>query len=288
MANLKEIRNRISSVSSTMQITSAMKMVSAAKLKKAQDAITTMRPYADKQTELLQSLSATLDGDIGSDYTADREVKKVLLVAISSNRGLAGAFNSNIVKSSLSLINETYKGKQVDFFTLGKKANDVLNKEQTIIENNIEIFDDLTYENNAQIAQKLMNLFTDGTYDKIILIYNKFKNAATQIIMNEQFLPIVSNQELDEKVEVSDYIFEPSKEKIVEELIPKSLKMQLFKALRDSSASEHGARMTAMHKATDSATELRDALTLQYNKARQAAITNEILEIVGGAEALAG
>ena len=288
MANLKEIRNRISSVSSTMQITSAMKMVSAAKLKKAQDAITTMRPYADKQTELLQSLSATLDGDIGSDYTADREVKKVLLVAISSNRGLAGAFNSNIVKSSLSLINETYKGKQVDFFTLGKKANDVLNKEQTIIENNIEIFDDLTYENNAQIAQKLMNLFTDGSYDKIILIYNKFKNAATQIIMNEQFLPIVSNQELDEKVEVSDYIFEPSKEKIVEELIPKSLKMQLFKALRDSSASEHGARMTAMHKATDNATELRDALTLQYNKARQASITNEILEIVGGAEALAG
>ena len=288
MANLKEIRNRISSVSSTMQITSAMKMVSAAKLKKAQDAITTMRPYADKQTELLQSLSATLDGDIGSDYTADREVKKVLLVAISSNRGLAGAFNSNIVKSSLSLINETYKGKQVDFFTLGKKANDVLNKEQTIIENNIEIFDDLTYENNAQIAQKLMNLFTDGTYDKIILIYNKFKNAATQIIMNEQFLPIVSNKELDEKVEVSDYIFEPSKEKIVEELIPKSLKMQLFKALRDSSASEHGARMTAMHKATDNATELRDALTLQYNKARQASITNEILEIVGGAEALAG
>jgi F-type H+-transporting ATPase subunit gamma len=288
MANLKEIRNRISSVSSTMQITSAMKMVSAAKLKKAQDAITTMRPYADKQTELLQSLSATLDGDIGSDYTADREVKKVLLVAISSNRGLAGAFNSNIVKSSLSLINETYKGKQVDFFTLGKKANDVLNKEQTIIENNIEIFDDLTYENNAQIAQKLMNLFTDGTYDKIILIYNKFKNAATQIIMNEQFLPIVSNQELDEKVEVSDYIFEPSKEKIVKELIPKSLKMQLFKALRDSSASEHGARMTAMHKATDNATELRDALTLQYNKARQASITNEILEIVAGAEALGG
>ena len=288
MANLKEIRNRISSVSSTMQITSAMKMVSAAKLKKAQDAITTMRPYADKQTELLQSLSATLDGDIGSDYTADREVKKVLLVAISSNRGLAGAFNSNIVKSSLFLINETYKGKQVDFFTLGKKANDILNKEQTIIENNTEIFDELTYDNNAQIAQKLMNLFTDGTYDKIILIYNKFKNAATQVIMNEQFLPIVSNQEPDEKVEVSDYIFEPSKEKIVEELIPKSLKMQLFKALRDSSASEHGARMTAMHKATDNATELRDALTLQYNKARQAAITNEILEIVGGAEALAG
>jgi F-type H+-transporting ATPase subunit gamma len=288
MANLKEIRNRISSVSSTMQITSAMKMVSAAKLKKAQDAITTMRPYADKQTKLLQSLSASLDGDIGSDYTAEREVNKVLLVAISSNRGLAGAFNSNIVKSCLSLINETYNGKQVDLFTLGKKANDVIVKEQTVLENNTEIFDELTFDNNAVIAQKLMDLFTNGSYDKIVLVYNKFKNAATQIIMNEQFLPIVSTQNTDEKTDTADYIFEPSKAKIVEELIPKSLKMQLFKALRDSSASEHGARMTAMHKATDNATELRDELTLQYNKARQASITNEILEIVGGAEALAG
>lgn len=288
MANLKEIRNRISSVSSTMQITSAMKMVSAAKLKKAQDAITTMRPYADKQTELLQSLSASLDGDIGSDYTDERAINKVLIVAISSNRGLAGAFNSNIVKSALFLINDNYKGKQVDLFTLGKKANDVLSKDQTILENNTAIFDDLTFANNAEIAQKLMDLFTNGSYDKIVLVYNKFKNAATQIIINEQFLPIVSDQNKDEKVETTDYIFEPSKSKIVEELIPKSLKMQLFKSLRDSSASEHGARMTAMHKATDNATELRDALKLQYNKARQASITNEILEIVGGAEALAG
>lgn len=287
MANLKEIRNRIASVSSTMQITSAMKMVSAAKLKKAQDAITTMRPYADKQTELLQNLSASLDGDIGSEFTNKREVNKVLLVAISSNRGLAGAFNSNIVKGCNTLIKESYKGKQVDFVTLGKKAHDVLVKEHTIIENNIEIFDELTYDNNAVIAQNLMNLFTEGTYDKIILVYNKFKNAATQIIMTEQFLPIVSNTS-EEKAATADYIFEPSKAKIVEELIPKSLKMQLFKALRDSSASEHGARMTAMHKATDNATELRDELNLQYNKARQASITNEILEIVGGAEALAG
>jgi len=178
MANLKEIRNRISSVSSTMQITSAMKMVSAAKLKKAQDAITTMRPYADKQTELLQSLSASLDGDIGSDYTDERDVNKVLIVAISSNRGLAGAFNSNIVKSTVSLIKDTYKGKQVDLFTLGKKANDVLSKDREILENNIEIFDDLTFENNAVIAQKLMDLFTNGSYDKIVLVYNKFKNAA--------------------------------------------------------------------------------------------------------------
>jgi len=288
MANLKEIRNRIASVSSTMQITSAMKMVSAAKLKKAQDAITTLRPYADKQSELLQNLSESLDGNVGSAYTVQREVKNVLLVAISSNRGLAGAFNSNIVKDCYSLINNTYSSAKVDFITLGKKANDVIAKEHNVIENNIDIFDELTFANNAVIAQKLMDLFTDGTYDKIVLVYNKFKNAATQIIMNEQFLPIVALASSEEKTETSDYIFEPSKAKIVEELIPKSLKMQLFKALRDSSASEHGARMTAMHKATDNATELRDALKLQYNKARQASITNEILEIVGGAEALAG
>jgi len=288
MANLKEIRNRIASVSSTMQITNAMKMVSAAKLKKAQDAITTMRPYADKQSELLQNLSESLDGDVGSDYTNQREIKKVLLVAISSNRGLAGAFNSNIIKACFSLIEESYKHTQVDFITLGKKAHDVINKEHHVIENNIEIFNELNFANNAVIAQQLMDLFTDGSYDKIVLVYNKFKNAATQIITKEQFLPIVSNHVSDKKSETADYIFEPSKAKIVEELIPKSLKMQLFKALRDSSASEHGARMTAMHKATDNATELRDALKLQYNKARQASITNEILEIVGGAEALAG
>jgi len=288
MANLKEIRTRIASVSSTMQITSAMKMVSAAKLKKAQDAITTLRPYADKQTELLQNLSASLDGDIGSDYTTQREVNKVLLVAISSNRGLAGAFNSNIVKACNALIEESYKGKQVDFITLGKKANDVIIKDHTVIENNIEIFDELTFDNTAVIAQNLMDLFTEGTYDKIVLVYNKFKNAATQILMTEPFLPLESISDSETTTTTSDYIFEPSKAKIVEELIPKSLKMQLYKALRDSSASEHGARMTAMHKATDNATELRDELNLQYNKARQASITNEILEIVGGAEALAG
>ncbi len=288
MANLKEIRNRIASVSSTMQITSAMKMVSAAKLKKAQDAITTMRPYADKQTELLQNLSSSLDGDVGSIYTNQREVNNVLLVAISSNRGLVGAFNSNIVKGSNTLIHASFKDSKVDFMTLGKKANYILVKEHTVIENNTEIFDDLTFENCTPIAEKLMNLFTDSSYDKIVLVYNKFKNAATQIITTEQFLPITSSINSEEKTVVSDYIFEPSKAKIVEELIPKSLKMQLFKALRDSSASEHGARMTAMHKATDNATELRDDLKLEYNKARQASITNEILEIVGGAEALAG
>ncbi len=290
MANLKEIRNRISSVGSTMQITSAMKMVSAAKLKKAQDAITAMRPYANALTTLLQNLSATLDGDSGSVFADEREVKKVLVVAITSNRGLAGAFNSNIVKDARRSVEEIYAGKQVEFFTIGKKGNDLLRKTETIVENNNLIFDELNFENTAVIAQKLMALFAEGDFDKIVLVYNKFKNAATQIVMHEQFLPIVSSEAAGttDILSNTDYIFEPSKEKIVSELIPKSLKTQLFKAIRDSVASEHGARMTAMHKATDNATELRDQLKLQYNKARQAAITNEILEIVGGAEALAG
>lgn len=289
MANLKEIRNRISSVSSTMQITSAMKMVSAAKLKKAQDAITAMRPYSEKLTELLQNLSATLGEDSGSKYSAQREVNKVLIVAITSNRGLAGAFNSNIIKQVRNLATQSYAGKQVDFMTLGKKGNDILKKAGTILENDNNILDNLSYDTTSEIAEKLMSLYSEGTYDKIILVYNHFKNAATQLVTTEQFLPIlppkaIEGQEANNEV---SYIFEPSKEEIVETLIPKSLKTQLFKALRDSVASEHGARMTAMHKATDNATELRDSLKLQYNKARQAAITNEILEIVGGAEALA-
>ncbi|KXO00607.1 ATP F0F1 synthase subunit gamma [Aequorivita aquimaris] len=291
MANLKEIRNRISTVSSTMQITSAMKMVSAAKLKKAQDAITAMRPYSEKLTELLQNLSATLDADTGSKYSEQREVNKVLVVAITSNRGLAGAFNSNIIKEARNLAANTYAGKQVDFMTLGKKGNDILKKSGTVIENNNAIFDELSFENTSEIAEKLMLLFSEGKYDRIIVVYNHFKNAATQLVMTEQFLPILPPKPIEgqeAKTSETFYIFEPSKEEIVEALIPKSLKTQLFKALRDSVASEHGARMTAMHKATDNATELRDALKLQYNKARQAAITNEILEIVGGAEALAG
>ncbi len=284
MANLKEIRNRIATVSSTMQITSAMKMVSAAKLKKAQDAITAMRPYADKLTELLQSLSASLDSDGGSKYADNREVEKVLIVSITSNRGLCGAFNSNIIKQSVSLLHGTYGDKKVDFLTIGKKGNDLLGKRHTVIANHSDVYDDLTFDNVARVAEELMNLFTDGSYDKIELVYNKFKNAATQTLMTEQFLPIEPTE--NQEVSNADYIFEPSKAKIVEQLIPKSLKTQLFKAVRDSFASEHGARMTAMHKATDNATELRDQLKLTYNKARQAAITNEILEIVGGAEAL--
>lgn len=284
MANLKEIRNRIASVSSTMQITSAMKMVSAAKLKKAQDAITAMRPYADKLTELLQGLSASLDADSGSSFSDNREVNMVLVVAITSNRGLCGAFNTNIMKQSMVLVNETYADKQVDFMAIGKKANDILEKKFNVIANHSEVYEDLTFDNVATIAESLMEKFTNGSYDKIDIVYNKFKNAATQIIMTEQFLPIVPVE--GSEGTSADYIFEPSKVEIVEQLIPKSLKTQLYKSIRDSFASEHGARMTAMHKATDNATELRDQLKLTYNQARQAAITNEILEIVGGAEAL--
>jgi F-type H+-transporting ATPase subunit gamma len=286
MANLKEIRNRITSVSSTMQITSAMKMVSAAKLKKAQDAITAMRPYAEKLTELLQNLSATLDGDAGGEYTTQREVKKVLLVAVTSNRGLCGAFNTNVVKEVKSRT-DFYAGKQVDVFAIGKKGNDVLRKTHTVIDNQSAVFDTLTFDNVSVIANTITELFLTGGYDKVELIYNQFKNAATQIVQTEQFLPLAALVSAT-SASAGDYIFEPSKEDIVLTLIPKSLKTQLYKGIRDSFASEHGARMTAMHKATDNATELRDQLKLTYNKARQAAITNEILEIVGGAEALNG
>ncbi|MGB5942588.1 MAG: ATP synthase F1 subunit gamma, partial [Leeuwenhoekiella sp.] len=255
MANLKEIRNRISSVSSTMQITSAMKMVSAAKLKKAQDAITAMRPYSDKLTELLQNLSATLEGDSGSVYAEQREVKKVLIVAISSNRGLAGAFNSNIVKESKNMADNVYAGKEIDFITIGKKVNDILKKTHSITEKNTAIYDNLHFEEVEAIAENIMEMFANGKYDRVDVVYNSFKNAATQLVTKEQFLPLkqVEQNASEVRKETADYIFEPSKAEIVKELIPKALKMQLFKALRDSVASEHGARMTAMHKATDNA-----------------------------------
>ena len=286
MANLKEIRNRITSVSSTMQITSAMKMVSAAKLKKAQDAITAMRPYAEKLTELLQNLSSTLDSDVGGDFTTQREIKKVLVVAITSNRGLCGAFNSNVIKE-VKIRADYYAGKQVDVFAIGKKGNDILSKTLTVIDNKSTVFDSLTFDNVAKIAETLTEKFVSGEYDKIELVYNQFKNAATQIIQVEQFLPLAPIVS-DTVASTGDYIFEPAKEVILLTLIPKSLRTQLYKGIRDSFASEHGARMTAMHKATDNATDLRDQLKLTYNKARQASITNEILEIVGGAEALNG
>ncbi|MDA8859161.1 ATP synthase F1 subunit gamma [Flavobacteriaceae bacterium] len=282
MANLKEIRNRISSVSSTMQITSAMKMVSAAKLKKAQDAITAMRPYSNKLTEILQGLSSSIDSD--NKYAQKRNVKKVLIVSITSNRGLCGGFNSNIFKKSTELANSVYNDSDVSFVAIGKKGNDFLQKSFNVESNHIDIFDNLNMESVSLIAESLMQMFVNEDFDKIDIVYNKFKNAATQLVVNEQFLPISDIE--DNSNNNSDYIFEPSKKEIIEELIPKSLKNQLFKAVRDSWASEHGARMTAMHKATDNATELRDQLKLAYNQARQAAITNEILEIVGGAEAL--
>ena len=284
MANLKEIRNRIASIGSTMQITSAMKMVSAAKLKKAQDAITAMRPYSSKLTELLQNLSATLDSDAGGAYSKQRDLSKVLLVVVTSNRGLCGGFNSSVIKEAVQNITANYQDVHVDLLTIGKKGNDILSKTYPVIDTRNDIYDDLTFDKVAEVAEKIMHLYVDGTYDKIEIIYNRFKNAATQIPQVEQFLPI-KPVEGDANAN-ADYIFEPSKEKIVLELIPKSLKTQLYKSVRDSFAAEHGARMTAMHKATDNATELRDDLKLTYNKARQAAITNEILEIVGGAEAL--
>ena len=285
MANLKEIRNRIASVSSTMQITSAMKMVSAAKLKKAQDAITAMRPYSDKLTELIQNLSSSIDGDTQNPYTEKRAVQNVLIIAITSNRGLCGGFNSSVIKEVTKKVETTYANKNVSLITLGKKGNDILQKSFSIENNNNDIFDQLTFSNASEIGESIMKAFTDKKFDLIEVVYNRFKNAATQIVTTETLLPIISTQN-ENTTTSTDYIFEPTQEAIVDELLPKSIKMQLFKALRDSFASEHGARMTAMHKATDNATDLRDQLKLTYNQARQASITNEILEIVGGAEAL--
>ena len=280
MANLKEIRNRISSVSSTMQITSAMKMVSAAKLKKAQDAIVAMRPYSNKLTGILQDLSSSIDSD--NVFIQNTEANKTLIICITSNRGLCGGFNSNIIKKCVSLASN--ENQEVSFLCLGKKGSDILSKKHNVILTKNEIFEDMSLENVKEIADVLIQKFVDEEFEKIQIVYNRFKNAATQIVTNEQFLPILPAD--DQQENNQNYIFEPSKLEIVNELIPKSLRTQLFKALRDSYASEHGARMTAMHKATDNATELRDQLKLTYNKARQAAITNEILEIVGGAEAL--
>ena len=287
MANLKEIRLRITSVGSTMQITSAMKMVSAAKLKRAQDAIIQMRPYANKLTELLNNLSASLDSSDGGVYTQEREIKNVLLVTVTSNRGLCGGFNAYIIKKAKALIDEEYANANVSILSIGKKSSEHFTKNGfNVASTHDDLFGDLTFNNVAKVAQGIMEQFVEGNYDKVVLVYNQFKNAATQIIMAENFLPVQASENDDSTV--VDYIFEPTKQEIVEQLIPKSLKTQLFKAVLDSHAAEHGARMTAMHKATDNASELKKDLTLTYNKARQAAITNEILEIVGGAEALSG
>ena len=291
MANLKEIKNRITSIASTMQITSAMKMVSAAKLKRAQDAITQMRPYAEKLQEILVNLSATLDLSENA-YSEQRDVKKAYIVAVTSNRGLCGGFNNNIVKRVIALLADEYANFDTKVIAVGKKANDAFKRsDKNFRPEGIgaaeDMFNDLTFERSSETAEFLMDEFAAGNVDKVVIVYNQFKNAAVQEVQAEQFLPIVA-PEATEEAGSGDYIFEPNKSEIVEDIIPKSLKIQLFKAFLDSHASEHGARMTAMHKATDNASDLKRTLTLDYNKARQAAITNEILEIVGGAEALKG
>ena len=292
MPNLKEVRNRIVSVGSTMQITSAMKMVSAAKLKRAQDAITQMRPYANKLQEILQNVSSSLDTSENA-YARETKVKNVLLISISSNRGLAGGFNANVIKKTWSLINNEYNGCTITVLPIGKKVTDAFKRTDYIIHgshlphNVSEVFDNLNYNTVAPIAERVMNAFVLKDFDKVVLVYNQFKNAAIQIVQDEQFLPVVATQ-TDGKTNSVDYIFEPSMEFIVSDLIPRSLKTQFYKALLDSVASEHGARMTAMHKATDNAKDMLRDLKISYNKARQTAITTEILEIVAGAEALNG
>ncbi len=293
MASLKEVRIRIASVKSTQQITSAMKMVSASKLKRAQNAILKIRPYAAKLKEILENLSASLDAS-ENIYSKERKNQKILIIAITSNRGLCGAFNSNVIKLALHVLQtkyaEQYKNGNVDIICIGKKAADFFVKRKfPVIDTNTKILDTTNFENAAPIAEQLMKWFEAGKHGKIEVIYNQFKNAGVQILVNEQYLPVaLPKTSSAAKKQQSDYIFEPGKKEIVTELIPKSLKIQFYKILLDSVASEHGARMTAMHKATDNADGLLKELKLSYNKARQASITKEILEIVSGAEALKG
>ncbi|WP_372639617.1 ATP synthase F1 subunit gamma [Ancylomarina sp.] len=290
MANLKEIRTRISSVEKTKQVTAAMKMVSAAKLKKAQDAIVQIRPYADKLQEILGNLSGSLSDSEDNIYGAERKAEKVLLVAITSNKGLCGAFNSNVLKRVNELSRDVYSKQKTEgnfkILAIGKQGFKDISKVHQVIGHHNELFDDMNFESTSAIASSIMEEYVAGKYDRVELVYNRFKNAGVQILTNEQFLPIVTS-ESDDSTAQSDYIFEPEKETIIGELIPKSLKTQFFGAMLDSVASEHGARMTSMHKATDNATDLIQEMKLHYNQARQAAITNEILEIVSGANALA-
>jgi F-type H+-transporting ATPase subunit gamma len=294
MPSLKEVRNKIVSVGSTMQITSAMKMVSAAKLKRAQDAITQMRPYANKLKEILENVSSSVDVSENA-YARNGAVKSILIIAVSSNRGLAGAFNSNIIKKVNQLIQNEYAGKDVTVVPVGKKVHDAFRRTKYFISgqdlphHTSTLFDKLSYENSAPVMEKITEAFLNKEFDKVVVVYNQFRNAAVQIPTEEQLLPVVSNTASTavEKTNV-DYIYEPSQEYIVNELIPRSVKTQFYKALLDSFASEHGARMTAMHKATDNAKAMQRDLKIMYNKARQASITKEILEIVGGAEALKG
>jgi F-type H+-transporting ATPase subunit gamma len=287
MANLKELRNRIASVSSTMQITSAMKMVSAAKLKKAQDAVTQMRPYAVKLNAVLSNVSATLDAS-ENPFAVERTVRRVLVLPVSSNRGLCGAFNTNVYKATRALI-ASYEdqGAQAEVWGVGKKASEPFRKLDLVTCDFNATMGAVSFAGAKEIGKKVMEAFTSGQVDAVYVVYNRFKNAAVQEVMTEQVLPIAAPA-AEGPAAQSDYLYSPSKEEILLDLIPTTIKIQVFKALLDSVASEHGARMTAMHKATDNANSMRSELRLQYNKARQAAITNEILEIVAGAEALSG
>lgn len=294
MANLKEVRNRITSVSSTQQITKAMKMVSAAKLKRATNAIVQLRPYATKLTDILADVSASVEGN-DSPFTKDREPNKVLLIVVSSNRGLAGAFNANVIKATNNLVASKYaeqlrKGN-VSIIAIGKKGNDFYAKRDAyhVIANHSDLFAELNFENTSKITEFVMEQFKLGNFDRVEVIYNQFRNAAVQVLTAEQILPLLPGEDSkpkDKQPKEVDYIIEPSKEKIIEELIPKAIKTQLYKAILDSHASEHGARMTAMDKATENAGDLLKALKLSYNQARQAAITTELTEIVSGAAAL--
>lgn len=290
MANLKEVRNRIASVTSTQQITKAMKMVSAAKLKRATNAIVQLRPYANKMRDILANLSASLD-ESNSPYIQEREPNKVLVIAVSSNRGLAGAFNMNVIKTVNNLIAdkyaEQYRKGNVHIVAIGKKVQDFYEKRKyTVVGNNNDLYSDLSFENASKITEVIMQGFAKGEYDRVDLVYNQFRNAAVQILTTEQLLPVPKAETVVNSATQTDYILEPSQEEIVEQLIPKSIKIQVYKAILDSHASEHGARMTAMDKATENAGDLLKSLKLSYNQARQAAITTELTEIVSGAAAL--
>lgn len=283
MSGLKEIRTRIHSVGAIMQITAAMRMVSAAKLKKAQDDIGKMRPYADKLRELLQQLTATTDSEHSSPYAQARPVSRVLIVAITANRGLCGAFNSNVIKTTRRRIATAYPDKDVSLLSIGKKGYGILKKSHEVIADEHQLYEELSFRRVERVATDIMRSFAQGHYDKVELVYNKFKNAINQELITEQLLPIALPEGKPSKV---DYLYEPDRASLLEALIPKALKNQLFKALLDSIAAEHAARMTAMYKATDNAEDLQMQLRRTYNKARQATITREISEIVGGAEAL--
>jgi F-type H+-transporting ATPase subunit gamma len=295
MANLKAIRVRLSSVKSTRQITSAMKMVAASKLRKAQDAIVQLRPYANKLNEILDGLTLALrDTETENIYAQRKDGNgKVLIIVVTSNKGLCGAFNANVVREARRIMHEKYSDQarrgDLSFITIGKKGNDVLKRMNVgILEDQSDLWTDLTFERTTQLADRLISLYLKKEYDTIEIVYNQFKNAAVQKLTEEVFLPVLSSETKTEEAAAADYIYEPDQVSIVSELIPKTLRTQLFKALLDSFAAEHGARMTAMHQATDNATELIRDLTLQYNKARQASITNQLLEVVSGAEALKG